>query len=164
MQIQINEIIKDLNYLKKDSPWGLSERLDDYINKLESKNKNQKQRTLSQNNSMWLYLAQLSQELNEAGFDMKQVIKVDINWDKDMACRYLWKPILKVKFNKISTTEQTKIEVSEVYEILNRLISEKFGIHIPFPSDTKIDQQNDAISMSQEVSYPENDDEEITAF
>lgn len=93
-------------------------------------------RTLKQNKALHLYLTLLSKELNDAGLDMRQVLKptVDIPWTMENSKEYLWRPIQHALKLKKSTTELTTAEVSQVYDILNRHISEKFGIYVPFPS------------------------------
>lgn len=145
----MNEVIRDLKQLLQGEPWELQRRLEEYIKKLEKGGG----RSLSQNNAMWLYLTMLSQELNQAGLPMQKVVKVDIDWDKDNAMKYLWKPILKAKFDKTSTRSQKKAEVSEVYEHLNRLTAEKWGLSIPFPNEE--DEATNFNSQTIELHYPE---------
>ena len=98
---------------------------------------NEKQRTVIQNRALHLYFELLAIELNNAGLDMKKVLKpsIDISWTKENVKEYLWRPIQEALKLKKSTTELTSKEVNEVYEILNRHISEKFGIHQFFPSE-----------------------------
>lgn len=96
-----------------------------------------KQRTLRQNSSLHLYLKQLSKELNEAGYDMKKTLKpdVDIPWDDEgkMAKEHLWRPIQQILLDKESTVEPERMEYVKVYEVLNRHLSAKFGISVPWP-------------------------------
>jgi hypothetical protein len=96
----------------------------------------QKKRTLPQNSAMHKYFELLADELNNAGLDMKQVLKpeIDIPWTPDNVKRHLWKPIQKSMLNKASTTQLEKMDVSVVYDVLNRHLSEKLGIHVAFPS------------------------------
>jgi hypothetical protein len=50
----------------------------------------------------------------------------------------LWRPAQKAILRKKSTTELFKIEdIDKVWEHLNRHLGEKFGLHVPFPSDQK---------------------------
>jgi len=94
------------------------------------------QRTIRQNRAIWLYLTKLSDELNAAGLDMRKVLKqsVLIPWNKDAAHDLLWIPIQKAVLKSERTRDLNKQEVSEIYEVLNRFIGEKFGIHIAWPS------------------------------
>ena len=95
------------------------------------------QRTTKQNSSLWLYLTQLSDALNEAGLDQRKVLKesVDIEWNKDSAAKYLWKPVQKAITGKVSTTRLDRKEVGEVYMALSKHIAEKFGLMINWPSN-----------------------------
>jgi len=78
----------------------------------------------------------LSQELNDAGLDMKAVLKpeVDIPWSKMTVKEHLWKPIEKIMIDKESTEEMTNEEVSKIYEVLNMHLASKLGVSVPFPS------------------------------
>lgn len=95
-----------------------------------------KQRTLSQNASLHLYLTLLADELNDSGQDMRKVLKetVDIPWDKNTAKMFLWKPIQEIMVDKEHTADLTSDEVSRIYRVLDRHVSEKCGIHVEFPS------------------------------
>jgi len=89
---------------------------------------------------MHLYFQLLADELNNAGHDMRKMLKpnIDIEWNTQSVKTYLWKPIMKAISKKTSTTELEKDEVSKIYETLNRFLGEKLSIHVPFPS---IDEQ-----------------------
>jgi len=103
-----------------------------------------KTRTLAQNSALHLYFTMLADELNSAGLDMKKVLKpeVDIPWTLESIKNHLWRPIQKIMFNKKSTTELTKSEVTEVWEVLNRSLSSKHGIGVPFPSEEQLSNPN----------------------
>lgn len=96
----------------------------------------EKQRTTTQNKAKHKYFELLAVALNDAGLDMRKVLKegVDIPWNKDAVKEHLWRPIQKVITGKASTTELTTAEPSEIYNVLSRHISYKFGINIPWPS------------------------------
>lgn len=146
--------IQDLKQITLLPSWRISEALNQYIEKLEKEQGKKGTRSLAQNNALWLYLSMLSQELNDAGLDMKQVVKVDIEWNKDNAMEYLWRPIQKSLFQETSTRKLNKSQVSEVYEHLNRLTAQKWGISIPFPSD---DNKLDSYTLEAQnlaVEYP----------
>lgn len=94
-----------------------------------------KQRTLLQNKSMHLFFTMLAEELNNAGLDMKAVLKpnVEIPWSTQTIKDFLWRPIQRMQLGKRSTTELTTKDIDAIYETLNRHIA-KFGVHVPFPS------------------------------
>ena len=115
--------------------------------------KEEKQRTLQQNRAMHLYFTKLSEALNEAGLDMREVLKpsIDIPWTPKNAKDYLWKPIEGALLHKHSTTQLTTKEIDKVYDILNRHTSEKFGISILFPSIEEV-----IFSKPQNATYLPN--------
>ena len=97
---------------------------------------NKKQRTLTQNRAIHLYFTHISEELNAAGLDMKKVLKpeIDISWTPQSVKEYLWRPVQKSMVVKKSTTELTSDEVTKIYEVLNRFLSEKHSVAVAFPS------------------------------
>jgi hypothetical protein len=98
-----------------------------------------KQRTPKQNASLHVWLKQVSEALNDAGYDMRKTLKpeIDIPWDEDgkMAKEHLWRPVQKIILDKESTVEAERQEYVRVYEVLNRHLSQKFGISIPWPEN-----------------------------
>ena len=94
-----------------------------------------KKRTDQQNRALHLYFKFLAKAFNDAGLDMRAVLKeeVEIPWNKDTVKEFLWRPVQKLQLQKKSTTELTTTDLDEVFETLNRYIA-KFGIHVPFPS------------------------------
>jgi hypothetical protein len=101
-----------------------------------------KQRTDLQNKAMHKLFTMLSDQLNEAGLDMKKVLKpeIDIPWSSKNVKEYLWRPVQEAMLGKKSTTELTTKEIDQIYEVLCRHLGQKLGITMPdFPS---YDQQN----------------------
>lgn len=98
-------------------------------------------RSVQQNKAIHLYCELLSEAFNSAGLDMKAVLKpnVDIPWSKTTVKEYIWRPIQKAQLKKKSTTELTTSEVSAVFDTINRHISEKFGVSVPFPTDEMVE-------------------------
>lgn len=95
-----------------------------------------KGRTLTQNGAVHLWFHMLANALNDAGLDMRVVLKpsVEIPWTEQAVKEFLWRPIQKAMLNKDSTTELTTKELTEVEQVLSRHLGEKHGIHVPFPS------------------------------
>lgn len=91
------------------------------------------QRTLQQNKALHKYFELLADELNDVGLDMKKVITVDVPWSPETIKEWIWKPVQRAQLLKESTTEMTTAEVNKVYETVNRLMAEKFGVSVPFP-------------------------------
>lgn len=99
-----------------------------------------KSRTVKQNASLWLYLDSVSEKLNSAGFEMVVKIagkEVDIPWNKDTLKAVVWDGIMLKMFNKSSTTELTTTEIQEVYEVMNRFTSDKFGVGMDWPHEVE---------------------------
>lgn len=92
--------------------------------------------TPTQRKALHKFCEILANELNSAGLDMRATLKpgVEVPWSKMTVKEYLWKPIEKAMLEKESTEDMTNKEVSEVYEVLNRHLSTKLGVSVPFPS------------------------------
>lgn len=113
-------------------------------------------RTSQQNRAIHLACKKLANELNLAGLDMKAVLKpnVDIPWGTESVKEFIFKPIMKARYLKQSTTELEKTtgEIQEIWDIIMRHMGEKFGIeYIPFPSQTEINHENDAKNMANKL-------------
>ncbi len=109
-----------------------------------------KVRTPKQNDSLHLYYEMLAKELNDSGLDMRKVLKpsVDIEWTKENIKEYIWRPIQKTLTGKDSTKELDKTtDIDKIYETINRYLSQKFKIHVPFPTEKK--------EFDIPVAYPE---------
>lgn len=96
-----------------------------------------KQRTPLQNKSLHKYYALLSVALNEAGLDVQKTLRhdVEIPWNETLVKELIWRPVQEAMTDKYSTTELDRVEPSQIYEVLNRHLSEKFGIHVPWPCE-----------------------------
>lgn len=93
-------------------------------------------RTVQQNKALHVLFTLLAQELNDRGMDMRKTLKpsVEIPWSPGSVKEYLWRPVQTAQLNKRSTTELTTVEIDQVFDTINRHLSERFGIHIAFPS------------------------------
>lgn len=91
------------------------------------------QRTLTQNRALHLWFRMLAETLNDAGLDMRTVIKeeVDIPWSGPSVKEYLWRPVQEAMLQKKSTTEADRTEYSEVRDVIARHLGERFGIQVP---------------------------------
>ena len=106
---------------------------------LTLKIKGGKTRTSAQNNALHVYCRLLGEKLNDSGYDMKRVIKqeVDIPWSPSLVKEYLWKPIQKIVANEDSTAKAGSDDYYKTYSVLSRQLSDKFGVFVDFPSKRK---------------------------
>ena len=95
-----------------------------------------KKRSLSQNNALHLYCDWLATKLNDGGLDMMKVLDTaaEIPWTSTAVKEHLWRPVQKAMTGKKSTTEQNKAEFVDIYDVLSRHISAKFGVYVAWPS------------------------------
>jgi hypothetical protein len=93
----------------------------------------EKPRTIKQNKSLHLWFRLLADTLNEAGLDMRTVLKpsISIEWNDKTIKEYIYKPILEAMLLKKSTTEMTTKEIDKVWETINLHLGEKFGVEVP---------------------------------
>lgn len=131
------QIIADLEAIVTPQPWHASSNLKDYIEKLK-REWFPTQRTIIQNNSLHRYFSLLADALNEGGFSVQLVLKekMELDWDAAKVKELLWRPAQQAILNgKKSTTELNKLEdIDKVYDHLNRHLSEKFWVTVPFPN------------------------------
>ena len=93
------------------------------------------QRTQKQNNAMWLWLSQIAQALNDAGYDMKKTLKphIEIPWNKERAKEHLWNPIQQIVTSESSSTDLSRQQINEIQEVIARHLAQTTGVSVPFP-------------------------------
>ena len=96
-------------------------------------------RTKQQNKALHVYFELIATTLNDAGLDMREVLKpeVDIPWSKNTVKEFIWRPIMRLQLGKRSTTQMTTKDIDTVYDTVNRHLA-KHGVHEPFPSIEQI--------------------------
>lgn len=97
----------------------------------------EKKRTLPQNRAMHKNFEMIAEKLNDAGYDVRKTIKIDIPFTGMWVKEYMWKPIMKKMFKKDSTTLLKKAgEIDKCHEVLMRELGEKLEIEYHnFPND-----------------------------
>lgn len=142
-----NFFYQELKRIMGLSNWRREAELVKFFNELSPI----QQRTGQQNKSLWLFLTQLADALNNGGLLMKKVLKpeVDIEWNKDLCHDYLWIPLQKAICGTDSTIELEKqADIDKVHETLMRHLGERFGLeYISFPSEEK--------KEAKEIEYPD---------
>ena len=101
--------------------------------------KEEKRRTIAQNNALHLFYEHVAQVLRENGMGIKQVLErfnLDAPATKYGIKEYLWRPLQFSMFGKKSTTELLKQqEIDQIYDALNKFFVEKLELQLPpFPS------------------------------
>jgi len=95
-------------------------------------------RTVKQNSSLWVYCTQLSEALNAAGFDLRTFPfreGLEIPFTKESVMSTFWRPIQDAMYDKASTRKLSTVEIQKVYEAVDRAISTRVGIHVPWPCE-----------------------------
>jgi hypothetical protein len=115
-----------------------------FKSKADDKEYKEEKRTIQQNRALHLFFRLLAEKLNDAGYDIKKVIKFDVPWDEHTVKKFLWKPIQKAVLHKDSTTKLLKLEeIDKVYDVLNINLGEKFGIYQEFPSIERVMEEEE---------------------
>lgn len=109
-----------------------------------------KQRTVLQNRALHLYFKLVADTLNDAGLDMRAVLKpeVEIPWTKDTVKDFMWKPIQKIMLDKKSTTELSTKDIDIIYDTMNRHLA-KHGVTEAFPSIEEIISRQSGLSTKK---------------
>jgi len=101
-------------------------------------------RTPTQNNALHKYCEIIAESLNDAGYDVRDVLEkmkegVDIPWTKMRVKEFLFKFIQEKMYGKTSTTELLKHEeIGRIHEVLQRFLGERFHLeYIDFPHEDK---------------------------
>ena len=99
-------------------------------------------RTPTQNAALHLWLTQLADALNEAGYDIKSFPwkdGIELPWDQHNAKERLWRPVQEAMKGKESTTECTKTEYGDIYAALTRHLANILPGFVPPPWPEKHD-------------------------
>ena len=93
--------------------------------------------TTKQKGCVHIYCRLLAKELADAGYDMKEVLKVDaeIPPDEYMVKKLVWNKVMEAMTGKTSITELDRKEVNEIYTVIQKHMAQSFSIMVPFPSN-----------------------------
>ena len=93
-------------------------------------------RTNLQNASLHKYCTLMACELNQHGFDMHKVLSeaIAIPWNDVLVKELMWRPVQLAMVGEKSTTKPKRKDYGAIYDVINRYISEKFGVHVAWPS------------------------------
>lgn len=148
--------------------WQATDKLKEFLETVRPK----KLRTDSQNKGIHKDCDLIAEKLNDAGLDMRKVLKSEINipWTTLSVKEYIFKPIMKAMYQKESTTELEKNsnEISKIHDVIMRELGEKHGIEYhDFPHDPNKQKETEeemAIPKPLNIDYPEEVAPEDNAF
>ncbi len=90
---------------------------------------NDMQRTGQQNKSLHKYCQMVADEMNAAGYDFKEVVRLPVSMTPELVKEYLFKRIMSTQYpDKESTTELSTTEIQTVYETMNAATAQLFKI------------------------------------
>jgi len=91
-------------------------------------------RTIQQNRSLHLLFKQLSDEAIEKGIDMREIVREEIPIDMTPEnVKWLWKKIQKAMYGTKSTTKMKKEEVDKIYDMFNKILTERTKGELSLP-------------------------------
>jgi hypothetical protein len=94
-------------------------------------------RTTAQNRALHLWFRLVSDALTEVGADIKTTIKADVMWTPDAVKELIWRPVQKAVTGKKTTTALKKEDIDPIVTSINKILGERFGVTVPFPSMDK---------------------------
>lgn len=114
--------------------------------------------TGSQRNAVWLYCTLKSTQLNDAGLEMRKVLKPEISipWTKDSFHDHVWIPIQKAMYGTESMRDLQKPQISPIHDVIEREFAEKHGVEqIEIPSEERINVRLAQMENLNSTNYPE---------
>jgi hypothetical protein len=145
------------------STWDTRKNILTYLETVSiSEEKPKGKRTGTQNNALHKGFELIANALNDAGLDMRKVLKPDVlvPWNTLSVKEYLFRPVMKLVTQKESTTELDKTkEIDDVWETVMRFLMENHHVeYIPFPHDVEKQKENMGGYKSDDrkhLAYPE---------
>jgi hypothetical protein len=96
--------------------------------------KNQDLRTIAQNRALWKWLSEIANKLNNENLYITNIIKSEVEWNKDSVKNIIFDPVMKALYNKKSSTELQKKDFDLIIDNIVNIFAKK-GIEIPeFPA------------------------------
>ena len=103
-------------------------------------------RTDKQNRSLHKFCEMVSKELNDRGLTVQKALssyKVELDWNQRREKENIWRPSQEALTAKESTTDADTVEYIEIYEHINRWLSQQ-GVHVPWPDRHSMAQERKA--------------------
>ena len=94
-------------------------------------------RTDQQNKALHLWFRLLAEALNEKHYDFRD-LRIEIQPTEYLVKKYMWKPVQEEMYGNKSTKLLEIDQVSVLYDILNKALGERLGVHVPFPTEEDV--------------------------
>ena len=76
----------------------------------------------------------VAEDLTDRGYDMREV-KVQIEPTEENVKECFFKPVMNAMYPEItSTTQLSSSQMVECFDVLNRALGDRLGVHVPWPS------------------------------
>ena len=93
------------------------------------------QRTGQQRKSIEVYCHMMADDLNNTEASVQKVCKLPIDFTQENFKELIWKPVQHAMFPDItSTTQLDTIQVNAVYEQVNKIMGQEWGVSNHWPS------------------------------
>jgi len=100
--------------------------------------KEKKQRTIIQNNSMHKFFELFEKEAYREGVTYTEFIRkrpqLELPWTKEKV-KEVWRDICFLLYGHRHTSKLKTDQVKIVYDVFNKAVGETINVHIPFPSN-----------------------------
>ena len=95
------------------------------------------QRTTQQNKSLYKYFTEVSTECNNRGVDILMIADSLVGYKAPTTPEFIketWKAIQFTMYGTTSTRDLESTHIDKIYDVMNLLFSEEFGVSQAFPS------------------------------
>jgi hypothetical protein len=92
-----------------------------------------KTRSNAQNAALHLYMTQLAEQLNNAGYTFTNALGLEIPFTMELIKESIWKPTQKELFNIESTTKLNTEMINKMIDVFSLHFGQK-GIYVEFPN------------------------------
>ena len=97
------------------------------------------QRTPAQQRSIELYCKRVANAMNDAGESVQTAFTAEVAISQENIKDGMFKVVMHALYpDKTSTTELETDEVTHVYENMNRITAERYGVSMEFPSEESL--------------------------
>ena len=92
-------------------------------------------RTDQQRKAIEVYCREVAKEMNDAGHSVQETFSAPVSLSQENIKQGMFKVVMKALYpDKTSTTDLETNEVTNVYENMNRITAERYGISMEFPN------------------------------